>query len=529
MVASVLNTAASFALFSLAAAQPLNFPQYVLVNKAMGSTRPLSWNQGDPSSVTQASFDDILNNTLHNRGTVTRMLGVSVPVSVLLGNQNVTSAFLANVLSLSQANNLPVSIALDAFEWWNDHPELWNWWNASAPGYDPANVANVEYDGWPTDAASNATTIAWRDWGRQFRVPAPHPNIASPAVLAAAMAAFRPFITQLVQWYNALPSNAQYLLASVKIGWEVAISTNYYYYADGNSYRTQDPSGDPTKGITASVQLGYASVCTAGIACSGTLTSAALDAVVSTYLTSLAGMAYAAGIPRNRLFTHVGADMGGNGGLPTDNVYNTAVAAFNEYSMPGMSMYAYAYNPFLAGGGTIPTLSSLAGTPWACSEWYYEGGNSGTAVQQWFQAFNNSLSLLNAHMVVVYNWESLVQDADALTALQSILSAGPCVVDAATSLQTQVVSSSALLIWTPGQAVSSQVLDVSNVPAMTASGTLANAYMTVNVTGNNFTLSNLLGGTYFWTVRSFGCTLQGSASGAQEQQMVSAVQSFVIS
>lgn len=67
--------------------------------------------------------------------------------SVLGAGANVTRmiAELDTFLALSVANDLPVSIAVDATQWWESAEHLWNWWNSSRPSYDPENIQNVEW------------------------------------------------------------------------------------------------------------------------------------------------------------------------------------------------------------------------------------------------------------------------------------------------------------------------------------------------------------------------------------------------
>ena len=98
---------------------------------------------------------------------------------------------------------------------------------------------------WTSWNASSATQIAWRDWGRQFRV-APQPNLGSKQVTDAHAAAIAPLAQIVAAWYNALPQDKQYLLAAAKVGWEVDIGLNFYFYPNGNSYRTQPEANDPT-------------------------------------------------------------------------------------------------------------------------------------------------------------------------------------------------------------------------------------------------------------------------------------------
>jgi hypothetical protein len=33
----------------------------------------------------------------------------------------------------------------DGENWWDQAPELWNWWDTSKPGYNASNINNVEW------------------------------------------------------------------------------------------------------------------------------------------------------------------------------------------------------------------------------------------------------------------------------------------------------------------------------------------------------------------------------------------------
>lgn len=52
---------------------------------------------------------------------------------------------LSAVLNASKVSGVPVSLVLDGEDWWDQAPELWNWWNETEPGYNPDNVNNVEW------------------------------------------------------------------------------------------------------------------------------------------------------------------------------------------------------------------------------------------------------------------------------------------------------------------------------------------------------------------------------------------------
>jgi hypothetical protein len=256
-------------------------PQYVLVNKALGATDPLAWSPVNPDSITQASFDNIIN-TVGTKGSASRRLGISVQIPLFYTPTSGSTAFLQKLLSMCEANDMPVAFALDPFEFWEGiislklqprscnyragRPDLWNWFDPNSPGYNSSNVHNVEWTSWDrfnaislisplqnfevanflrTICSSSATQIAWRDWGRQFRV-APQPNLASKSVTDAHSTALFSFSQIVAEWYNKLPEEKQYLLAAAKVGWEVDIGLNFYFYPNGNSYRTQPPANDPT-------------------------------------------------------------------------------------------------------------------------------------------------------------------------------------------------------------------------------------------------------------------------------------------
>jgi hypothetical protein len=233
-------------------------PSYVCVNKAF----PGGWLVTDPSTFTQASVDALLASFNGTRGGPSRRLCVSFDFWSLFGGAPPATylASLDALLALVEANDLPLSISLDATQWWQGRPDLYNWWNASAPGFDPRNAANVE---WTAPSAANATLVSWRDWGAQMRMDTPHPNFASPAYRAAAAASLSPPAARIAQWYAALPPARKHLLAYVRVQQETWIGTNYYYYAGGNELvrAGAPPAADPKGGPGVALQLGYAAVC----------------------------------------------------------------------------------------------------------------------------------------------------------------------------------------------------------------------------------------------------------------------------
>jgi hypothetical protein len=92
-------------------------PQYILVNKALGAADPLGWSPTNPDSITQASFDNIIN-TVGTRGSSSRRLGISVQLPVFFTPESGVSAFLQKLLSMCETNDMPVAFTLDPFEFW---------------------------------------------------------------------------------------------------------------------------------------------------------------------------------------------------------------------------------------------------------------------------------------------------------------------------------------------------------------------------------------------------------------------------
>ena len=219
---------------------------------------------GTGTVPTQRHIDATLANLSNVKGSADgkRRLCMATQWSVLGKGAN-TTRFLQEVdafLALSVANDLPVSMSIDATQWWEEAEHLWNWWNASRPEtYNPANVKNVEWTDWSADAA---TKISWRNWGSQFRITAdpgfyvPPPNFASPAFRAAAAQAMMPLVERIADWYSALPNNKRYLLAYVRSTQELWTGTNYWYYKNGNTLINNAALMDPTCGPACGMQLG---------------------------------------------------------------------------------------------------------------------------------------------------------------------------------------------------------------------------------------------------------------------------------
>ena len=299
---------------------------------------------------------------------------------------------LREFLRLSELHELPVVVQLDGEQWWEARPDLWNWWDESKAGFNPSNRFNVEWSGWQPE---DAVRIAWRNWGRIIRV-LPPPNLMSPAYRAACHAEMNRLVPVIRDWWRGLPPAKQWLLIGVKVGWESSIGVNAWYYPDGNKLADQPATNDPTTGVKGSLvpargvaQIGYAAVKTAGLRSEGEITEADLAEVVRRHLEDLSRVAAKLGVPREKLFTHVG------GWKENELLYG---AALNEFSCPGWSFYRHADDP-RQDGGVQAALARSDAPHWAAVEWLYRGKNE---IAPWCQALENVFADQRCRFLCIY-------------------------------------------------------------------------------------------------------------------------------
>ena len=347
-----------------------------------------------------------ISSTFGKQGNKKVAVGIGVLVSYLQGSPQNMITTLNNYLALSSKYSLPVIVQLDGEQWWDYRSDLWNWWDQSKAGYNPANKDNVEWYGWTSDAA---VKIGWRNWGSQLRVK-PMPNLMSPAYRTACHTEMIKMVNAIKIWWNALPDEKKYLFVGIKVGWESAIGVNNWYYPNGNDYLTQLESNDPKTGLNASIlpsrgvqTIGYAAVKTAGIASSGILTDAMQAEVVRLYLEDLSKLVKEQGIPRERIFTHCG------GWKDDEILYNSAI---NEYSCPGWSFYSKSSDP-TKDSGAMTALAKSTAPYWCAAEWLLQGNKTEA---EWVSAFQLTLGV-HTRYVCIYNWNSIETNRNAIDAI----------------------------------------------------------------------------------------------------------------
>lgn len=336
-------------------------------------------------------------------------IGVGCIISYLALPPDRAAERLRSYLRLSAQFSLPIVVQLDGEQWWQGRPDLWNWWDKTKPGYDPANKWNVEWTDWSPDSA---VKIGWRNWGRQIRV-LPMVNLMSPVYRKACHQAMQRLIPIIMDWWRGLPPEKQYLLAGIKLGWESAIGVNNFYYPGGNDLLRRPASEDPAYGLTVDSlpgrgveAIGYAAVSTLGLASSGKLTPDQLTEVVHRHLEDLCRYGASLGVPRDRLFTHCG------GWSPGESLYTAAV---NPYSCPGWSFYDHSDDP-LKDTTAMEALKTSNAPYWGAVEWLY----AGKTMDGWAAALKKTLAAPRIRYLCIYNWSGIRDNPAAIAAIQSV-------------------------------------------------------------------------------------------------------------
>src|SRR3546814_9322002 len=123
---------------------------------------------------------------------------------------------LRNFLKMSEDHFIPIVLEMEGINYWQDRPDLWNWWMPDKPGYDPENRKNVEWSSWSTE---DAVKVGWRNWGSQHRV-LPMPNLSSPEYLEAFYTALNHLIQIILDRWQHLPAHKKHLLVGIQLGVE---------------------------------------------------------------------------------------------------------------------------------------------------------------------------------------------------------------------------------------------------------------------------------------------------------------------
>lgn len=296
--------------------------------------------------------------------------------------------------AMSEEYDIPVLVELDPITFWEDVPELWNWWDPSKPGYDPDNRENVEWTSWSSE---DAVKIGWLNWGRQIRL-LPMPNLFSPAYQAAVKKRMGKFLSWTAEWYDSLPKSKKYLLGGIKITGELGFGVNNWYYRDGNSYYGKPADGDPQGGIKIDdmpsrgvAQIGYAALKYSGIRTEGSITAEDIYSLEREYARFVADASQGYGFPREMLFSH-------SGGVGDD-----LAAAVQPNTCPTWSFYWEEASDPSKTPQVEKYLRQSDAPYWGCAEW-----NIGDkSKEDWAEALRNCYSIPGCRFISLFNFGTI--------------------------------------------------------------------------------------------------------------------------
>ncbi len=334
------------------------------------------------------------------------------------------------IMEIAEEENLPVFMPLNGFQWWDELPELYNWWDPDGThtpqaffsrqktkdfrqrfvsGYDPDNRWNVEWSDYRTPMQLN-----WRNWGGGgFRL-APPPDIlkhrrAKRTYRDVLDARFMAIVTQISSVADRWQREGKgYLFAGISLGTEVSLNASVTRSDEFVPYgyrAAQDlvcPVREPECGNTSPLSAER-------------LRYARQDALQS-YLFDLSYIAHAKGIPKQRVYTHVYADT--YAGNPRFEKY--ADAAFTPFARPGISLYGSATNPMGLTQWT-QALSDQSYPAWGALE-YSAGNTYGAWATGLEQTMDNAVQ--PARILVIYNLREH-RGTPAMAALRDFIPAAP--------------------------------------------------------------------------------------------------------
>ena len=320
-------------------------------------------------------------------------------------------------LQEAEENGVPLLIQLDPISFWENVPELWNWFDPNIRGYNEDNRQNVEWTSWSSD---DAVKIGWLNWGSQVRLR-PMANLFSPAYQAAVKDRMETLIGVVDDWYQSLPDRKKYLLIGIKITGEVGVGVNNWYYTDGNSLYGKDAKDDPTSGIDMYNKpsrskgqvstIGYAGCSYAGIRTSGALTGNDIAELERRFTLYVSGIATSPSfhIPREKLFAHAGG------------VGNDLDACINSLVCPSWSFYGSDAEDAHNATYCLNLVKNSDAPRWAIAEWAVSGN-----ADKWATSLRNAFSIdgcyfLSAYTNVIGNNNGTTVNQEAVQGILTVI------------------------------------------------------------------------------------------------------------
>jgi hypothetical protein len=311
-------------------------PQYLdflLSADPFDQTGPGAGDAGAIFRVLDTSVADLVARIGATGDGRTRQLGFMVVVPPWL----LDVAFpgkIATVVSecarVALAEHVAFHLSIESHYSWQTRPDLWNFFDPSQPGYNPANVANVEWTDW------SQAGYRWRfvDWGAPQNLGAPHMCYLSTAVQSevARLGGLVGSATRAAMDVLAEAGHPE-LFSGITVDSEPSLDN----YTDVD---VLDPAlGElMTDAGAPKVRLGYCAFTALGYSAANPTPDAGATAAIANqiFIQSWASAVAGAGVPTNRLYTHIAASPEG---LSLGFANAPISIAFVDAARPGWTTY----------------------------------------------------------------------------------------------------------------------------------------------------------------------------------------------
>ena len=261
-----------------------------------------------------------------------RKWGMSVILPSWTAPPEALRAFIRQAFDLAASNDIAFHFTVESLDW-QTRNDLWNYKDRDKPGYDPANIGNVEWSDWD----KKGFPYRFRDWGTPEQM-APVICYNSPKVLSAVAKILNDGIgPALVAGVKRLERDGKvHLFAGVTVGSEPELP-NYEHVDRFNPGMAQlmKRLGVPQ------ARLGYCSLTNLGYSKSNPPAdfAKALASVNHAYVEYWAKLLHGAGISKDKMYTHIAAGAGVVGSPEVEHTNAPISIAFNKYSRPGWTTY----------------------------------------------------------------------------------------------------------------------------------------------------------------------------------------------